>query len=71
EESGRICHQGWESALLKTIESPTGVVLAVTKKPACPRQLDHSCKTSILNFFIKSRTTLFKSLPACYKLVKQ
>ncbi len=25
----------------------------------------------ILNFFIKSRTTLFKSFRACYKLIKQ
>ena len=36
-----------------------------------PLLLDHSCKTSILTLFIKSRTTLFKTFPACYKLVKQ
>jgi len=44
----------------------------VPLQPRAPQPIrDKFLFTSILNFFIKSRTALFKSLPACYKLVKQ
>ncbi|WP_236406988.1 hypothetical protein, partial [Pseudomonas sp. S60] len=39
--------------------------------PPTPHPQDQYRKVPILNFFIKSRTTLFKSLHACYNLIKQ
>ena len=50
-----------------------GVGFVVVRKSSAARaaSLDHSGKTSILKFFIKSRCTLFKSFPACYNLLKQ